>query len=272
MISHGNNCRRVVVAIATQQLRHRTPPTIALLTPPSCRAAIDSAATSMHSMPRSSFELSSRFFSSAAAPSDDSFDDDQLIGPTGSLFTNTSSATSNNSNASNNNMQSLVGQMGCITRTFDAQANVNATLVIGGPELAAHSSFDPDYSRAQSWIRHHAVGAAVLSPTLTVGLLQTLTEAAFPHAVCRSTSMQYYQPLIVGIPILARITVTSVAETTSLSLSDDDDDDTDSNSSKSRNSGADADGYCVTLATEVVRVRDQEIIAKGVEELFLLSP
>jgi hypothetical protein len=107
----------------------------------------------------------------------------------------------------------LVGQIGCIQRTFCPRSNAQAMLVTGGEALAAHASFDPDYKRAQGWIRHHAVGPATLSPILIGGLIGALVEAAFPQAVVVRRAMEHVRPLIVGTDVQAQIEVIRVVNT-----------------------------------------------------------
>lgn len=93
----------------------------------------------------------------------------------------------------------LVGKTAYIRRTFGSRSNAQCFLVCGGEALAKHASFDPDYDRAQGWIRHHAVGPAVLSPVLISGLVGALVEAALPQSVPVSSSMKQIRPLIVGV-------------------------------------------------------------------------
>jgi hypothetical protein len=91
------------------------------------------------------------------------------------------------------------GKSAWINRTFDPQTNAVALLSCGGPSLARHASFDPEYKRARDWIRRHPVGPAVLSPVLIQGLLGALVEASVPHAVSISVHMTQHRPLIVGV-------------------------------------------------------------------------
>lgn len=140
----------------------------------------------------------------------------------------------------------MVGLTGEIQRTFGPRSNAEAALATGGAALAAHASFDPDYNRAQSWIRHHAVGSARLSPVLITGLTQSLAEAAFPQAICRAVKMKLLEPLIVGVPVTARITVETVSEGTKGEK-----------------------GFDVVLNTKVTRVRDDAVIAVGTQELWI---
>jgi hypothetical protein len=95
----------------------------------------------------------------------------------------------------------LVGKTASIRRTFGSRSNAQGFLVCGGEALAKHASFDLDYGRAQGWIRHHAVGPAVLSPVLIAGLVGALVEAALPQSVPISSSMKQIRPLIVGVSV-----------------------------------------------------------------------
>jgi hypothetical protein len=137
----------------------------------------------------------------------------------------------------------LVGLTGSIRRTFGPRSNADAALATGGAALAAHSSFDPCYERAQSWIRHHAVGWTNLSPVLITGLSQSLSEAAFPHAVWSSINIDLHEPLIVGVEVVASIEVEQVTE-------------------KEK-------GFYVVLKTKVETVRDQANIASGKLSLWI---
>jgi hypothetical protein len=157
-------------------------------------------------------------------------------------------------------------------------------LTTGGPALAAHASFDPDYLRAQGWISSHAVGASLVSPVVLAGLLGTLVEAAFPQAVPYTQSLQHARPLIVGVKVRAEIEVVDVTPLSrhpSLDGEDDDGDNDDShttgdasNSNSNSNSSKNATyrtrhGYQVDLKTTVVRDRDQVVIAQGTVSLWL---
>ena len=176
-------------------------------------------------------------------------------GPSGSLFAKGSSSV-----ASRSYTQQLIGQEGYIQRTFEAQSNAQALLVGGGAALAAHASFDPLYTRAQGWIRHHAVGPAVLSPVLLNSLTGALVEAAFPHAVLDGQSMQQVRPLIVGVTVLAKIKVVNVQDYRK-------DHDEEQNETTQEEGAAAArsrsHGYKVDLETSVTQVRDHAVIAHG---------
>jgi hypothetical protein len=159
----------------------------------------------------------------------------------------------------------LVGAIGMIRRTFGPRSNAEGLLATGGPDLAAHASFDPDYNRAQDWIRHHAVGPAVLSPILISGLTGALTEAAFPNAVITFQSMKHLRPLIVGVPVASTIEVISVTKAQRTKYLDNDDD----NNNSSETDQSRKHGYDVVLRTLVSRVRDDCIIAEGTHELWV---
>jgi hypothetical protein len=203
------------------------------------------------SQPRISFEASlrdGRTLSSQAAlvpPHNDEED-----GPTGILFSLDKPSIG----------ADLVGATGMIRRTFGPRSNAEGLLATGGAALAAHASFDPDYNRAQDWIRYHAVGPAVLSPILISGLTGALTEAAFPHGVNTAQSMRLKRPLIVGVPVAAMIQVVAVQESRKLSPLDDEDEIRD---------GTRKHGYDVVLKTLVTRVRDDCVIAEGTHELWV---
>ena len=96
----------------------------------------------------------------------------------------------------------LLGKTAWARRTFDPRSNSQSLLICGGPALAKHASFDPEYKRARDWIRHHAVGPAVLSPILINGLVGALVEASIPQSIPVSSSMQQICPLIVGVSSL----------------------------------------------------------------------
>lgn len=177
--------------------------------------------------------------------------------PTGSLFD--TSPHNNNKPAVG---PTLVGATGMIQRTFGPRSNAEGLLATGGAALAAHASFDPDYDRARDWIRHHAVGPAVLSPILIAGLTGALTEAAFPQAVITAQAMRHHRPLIVGVPVAATIQVVSVREARRLSSMDENDGLQPLAHEKKL-------GYNVVLRTAVTRVRDDCIIAEGSHELWV---
>ena len=157
----------------------------------------------------------------------------------------------------------LVGATGMIQRTFGPRSNAEGLLATGGAALAAHASFDPDYGRAQDWIRHHAVGPAVLSPILISGLTGALTEAAFPHGVITAHSMRHKRPLIVGVTVASMIEVVSIKGVKELHSSEADDDGSNRDHKRSKY------GYDVVLRTVVTRVRDDAVIAEGTHELWV---
>lgn len=147
----------------------------------------------------------------------------------------------------------MTGKVGCIHRTFGPRDNADAILATGGESLAAHASFDPDYKRAQDWIRQHAVGTAVLSPVLLQGLLGALTEAAFPEGVIQSTSTTHLKALIVGVTVKATIVVQQVEHSTK---------------TVNEQSG-EKNGYMVHLKAQVSRVRDDEVILDGFSLIWI---
>ena len=190
--------------------------------------------------------------SSASATPPDALHPD---GPFGDLFETEGSSSGDNIGPH------LVGLSGQIQRTFGPRDNAQAMLVTGGPALAAHASFDPDYHRAQNWIRQHAVGPAALSsPVLVSGLIGALVEAAFPQAVPLRQSMQQVRPLIVGVSVMAQIRVERVVST-ARPFVDDDDNHVDRNAEQDQQQRR--YGYEVSLNTKVLRVRDDAVIARG---------
>lgn len=167
----------------------------------------------------------------------------------------------------------LIGKTAMIRRTFGPRSNAQAMLTCGGEALAAHASFDPDYSRAQGWIRHHAVGPAVLSPVLITGVVGALVEATFPQAVPVSQSMKQHRPLIVGVAIHAKIEVVQV-------VSSNNDEEGVSNKGRTHNTDGSPDrgeedrydrryGHQVDLKTTVARVRDDVVIAEGEHSVWI---
>ena len=172
------------------------------------------------------------------ASGDDAYDDD----------TNNGTTICNSSPT-----QDWVGRTGRIKRTFGAQANADAMLLCGGAALAAHASFDPQYTRAQGWIHNHAVGPAVLSPVLTSGLIHTLTEAAFPNSVPLTQSMQQIRPLIVGVSVYATIQVEKVTQ----------------NQLRTVSSVQQQQGFQIDLRATVSRVRDEVVISQGQVSIWL---
>jgi hypothetical protein len=159
----------------------------------------------------------------------------------------------------------LIGHSASIRRTFGPRCNAQALLACGGESLAAHASFDPDYSQAQKWIRSHAVGPAVLSPVLINGLVGALVEAAFPQSVPDSQTMKEIRPLIVGVNVNAKITVTNVSRTSKVYGNEYVENNSDSNEQQQQQKY----GYQVDLKTEVLRVRDDAHIAEGTHSIWI---
>jgi hypothetical protein len=159
----------------------------------------------------------------------------------------------------------LIGKKAKIRRTFGPRSNAQAMLTCGGEALAAHASFDPDYNRAQNWIRHHAVGSAVLSPVLVTGVVGALVEATFPHCVPVSQSMKQHRPLIVGVAVHAKIEVVQV-------VSSNNDEARAGNRNVERGDEDRYDrrnGHQVDLKTTVARVRDDVVIAEGEHSVWI---
>jgi hypothetical protein len=161
----------------------------------------------------------------------------------------------------------LTGQTASIQRSFGPRSNSQAMLACGGEALAAHASFDPDYARAQGWIRHHAVGPAVLSNVLVTGLVGALVEATFPEAIPVSSFMKQLRPLIVGVSVNAKIQVEEVLDTNRHEK--------DSGKERERPARGEEDrydrryGYQVNLKTQVSRVRDDAVIAEGKHSIWI---
>lgn len=189
-----------------------------------------------------------QFFSTTTSSvTEDGIDQD---GPEGDLF------------QSEVNMD-MMGKTATIRRTFHARSNAQGLLTCGGEALAKHSSFDPSYERAQTWIRHHAVGPAVLSPILISGLVGALVEAAMPNSVPVSSQMNQIRPLIVGVEVVAKIEVVSLSDSDETSTSD-------CGSQSSREDLYERkNGYAVGLKTEVARVRDGAVIADGCTSVWI---
>ena len=189
-------------------------------------------------------------------------------GPTGSLFSKHNKPPIG---------PALIGATASIQRTFGPRSSAEGLLATGGAELAAHASFDPDYGRAQAWIRHHAVGPARLSPVLIAGLIGALAEAAFPQAIVQAQTLTHQRPLIVGVTVTAAVEVVSVVEKKAVSNHNrhEYDDivvqggDSDDKNSSNNNDDERKYGYQVTLKTLVTRVRDDAVIAHGYHELWV---
>jgi hypothetical protein len=203
---------------------------------------------------------------SAQTVSDISEYEDDSVGPIGDLFNCPEVGPE------------LVGKTGSIRRSFGPQSNADAMITCGGEALAAHASFDPDYGRARDWIRSHPVGPAVLSPVLISGLVGALVEAAFPQSIVISSSMQLERPLIVGVDVRAKIEVVAASHSgkpenfdghsssdllASMNLANNDKEE-ESQADRARKSG-----YQVDISTQVVRVRDERVIAKGMHSIWI---
>lgn len=195
---------------------------------------------------------------------------DHVDGPRGSLFGSTQLQPPQPSQPTGSRLQ--VGQIGYVERTFSPQSNVHATLACGGPALAAHASFDPNYERASTWIQNHAVGTAVLSPILISGLVGALTEAAFPQAIVVQHSLNFTdKPLIVGVTVSARIKVVSIERQNQRpnpishhALA------TDAQSSSPSSSPSPRQvGFLVKLESTVHRVQDGAAIALGEQTIWI---
>lgn len=201
------------------------------------------------------FTPTERSLSSASTAAEDAGDGSD---PTGDLF-----------DASKDIGPGLIGQTASIRRTFGPMSNAQCMLTCGGEKLAAHASFDPDYLRAQDWIRHHAVGPAVLSPVLVTGLVGALVEAAFPQSVPVTSFNKQIRPLIVGVAVNAKIKVEEVVDTNK------DEEGSDQSEEKKRPVRGDEDrydrrvGYQVNLTTAVTRVRDDAVIAEGRHSIWI---
>jgi hypothetical protein len=158
----------------------------------------------------------------------------------------------------------LMGKTASIRRTFDAQSNARGLLICGGEALAKDASFDPEYDRARDWIRHHAVGPAVLSPVLISGLVGALIEAAVPQSVPHKCSMHQIRPLIVGVQVCAKIEVVAVADPEASEHVP-----CGSDSSHDEDAYERKNGFEVCLRTEVTRVRDGAKIAEGTHSIWI---
>lgn len=153
----------------------------------------------------------------------------------------------------------LLNKTASLRRTFSPRCNAQAMLICGGPMLAAHASFDPNFDRARSYIRNHAVGPAVLSPVLISGLIGALVEASLPQSFLISSNMTQHLPLIVGVQVEATIKVSSVMECNRMDRSFGTADDS-SDSTR---------GYELLLRTEVKRVTDDRIISEGSQNIWM---
>jgi len=168
-------------------------------------------------------------------------------------------------------IQISVGKYASIRRTFGPNDNAQALLICGGPSLARHSSFDPQYATARTWIRSHPVGPAVVGPILLQGLVGALIEAAIPQRVPIQANLTQLCPLIVGVEMEATVTVTqvdSIVDDTTNSTYTNLENDAMRNDTTSRlhtNGG----GYQVQLRAECKRVRDNTVIAEGSQLIWI---
>jgi len=147
---------------------------------------------------------------------------------------------------------SLLRKKASIRRTFTANSNAQAMLICGGESLAAHASFDPNYSQARKYIRNHAVGPAIISPLLTTGLMHALVEATFPQSIFVKNEVRQLQPLIVGVEVEASMEVESVMKGG----------DAQSHLGKCR-------GYELEVKTSAKRLLDGVIISEGAQTIWL---
>jgi hypothetical protein len=158
----------------------------------------------------------------------------------------------------------VVGRSGWVRRTFGPRSNAEAMLACGGESLAAHASFDPDYRRAQGWIRRHAVGPAVLSPVLASGLVGALVEAAFPQSVPDSHSLQVLRPIVVGVEVVARIEVVEVT-----ACEGGEEEEEGAAVAAAPEGARRRHGHTVRLATRVSRERDGLALAVGSHSVWI---
>ena len=190
--------------------------------------------------------------------------EDDALGPVGDLFGFPEDEVGWN--------EKIVGKTGSIRRSFGPQSNAEAMITCGGEPLAAHASFDPNYGRAQEWIRSHPVGPAVLSPILISGLVGSLVEAAFPKAVAVKSSMDYLRPLIVGVEVRAKIEVVSVCKSGS-SGGDNNCEGGKAAATTTTNEQKDVrerqNGHQVNLRTSVFRITDETMIAEGTHSIWI---
>ena len=157
----------------------------------------------------------------------------------------------------------LLGKSASIRRTFGPNAAAQALLVCGGPALARHASFDPQYARARTWIHTHPVGPAVVGSILLQGLVGALVEAAVPQSVPMKANMTQIRPLIVGVEMEATVTVTDVKATEEGSYQHHHNDGTDVEDISRKG------GYEVKLRTECKRVRDGSLLAEGSHVIWI---
>jgi len=195
---------------------------------------------------------------------DDSFEYD--YGPLGTLFEPRPTAASDGAKHQHQHQHHqqpysdwLMGRSASIRRRFGAGDNAQGLLVCGGSELARHASFDPNYRRAQDWIRHHAVGPAIVSPVLIGGLVGALVEAALPNSVPLHSSTSQIQPLIIGVEVRAEIEITAVEANVAKN----------SAIHKDVPNREKSDGYQIQMMTKVQRLQDGAMIANGTHSVWI---
>mmetsp|Transcript_39242 Transcript_39242/g.94889 ORF Transcript_39242/g.94889 Transcript_39242/m.94889 type:complete len:257 (+) Transcript_39242:280-1050(+) len=192
--------------------------------------------------------LSSSSHSSNISDSNPIFHTSRLRQPEGELF--------DESSRMQTKTQDLVGCSGHIRRVFGPQSNASVYLTCGGPELASHASFDPNYDQAKQWIRARPIGSSTISPVLIQGLVGTLVDAAFPQTVSMESSLRHARPLIVGTEVQATVTVLDVKpqhQPASLNY---------------QNFNEEA-GYEIDLKTSIRRVQDDALIAEGSHKVWI---
>jgi len=187
------------------------------------------------------------FVTSAQVALDDALDVEEYFSPKGDLFDAEIG-------------EDLVGKSASIVRIFGPQSNAQALLACGGSYLARDASFDPRYDRAQKWIRSHAVGHAVGSPSLAAGLFCGLVEASFPNSIPVRSDMKHIRPIVVGIEMEARVTVKEVIRTDSSYQLE---------SFVNEASSTNKKGYEVLLDAELTRIRDSAKIVEGSHSVWL---
>ena len=150
-------------------------------------------------------------------------------------------------------------------RTFAPNSNAQAMLVCGGEALAAHASWDPQYSRARKYIRNHAVGPAVLSPVLIQGLVGALVEANLSQSFFVENRLRQLRPLIVGVEVEAEFEVISVVPSGMNNARKGDIKKTIDTSQILKA----MHGYELELETRVKRTSDGAVIAEGQQTVWL---
>ena len=195
----------------------------------------------------------SSFLSSPSHSSDGNtiFHNSRLRQPKGELFDESSRIQTKT--------QDLVGCSGRIRRVFGPQSNASVYLTCGGPELASHASFDPNYDQAKQWIRARPIGSSTISPVLIQGLVGTLVDAAFPQTVSMESSLRHVRPLIVGTEVEASVTVVDVKlQHQPASLNN-----------IHQNYFNEEAGYEIELQTSIRRVQDDALIAEGSHKVWI---